>query len=34
MTVENILDVGSVAWDDLTIEEQLDPATLFEEEEG
>lgn len=34
MSVENILEEGSVAWDDLTIEEQLDPATLFAEEEG
>jgi plastocyanin len=34
MTVENILDVGSVAWDDLTIDEQLNIETLFEEEEG
>lgn len=32
MSVEHILEVGSVAWDDLTIDEQLDIATLFEEE--
>lgn len=32
MAVENVLEVGSVAWDDLTIDEQLDIATLFEEE--
>ncbi|WP_336345277.1 cupredoxin domain-containing protein [Halalkalicoccus ordinarius] len=33
MSVENILEQGSVGWDDLTIEEPLDPTTLFEEEE-
>lgn len=32
MSVENIVEEGSVAWDDLTIEERLDPDTLFEEE--
>lgn len=31
MSVENIVEEGSVAWDDLTIEERLDPDTLFEE---
>jgi hypothetical protein len=35
MSVENIVEQGSVAWDDLTIEERLDPDTVFEEfEEG
>lgn len=31
MSVENILEEGSVAWDDLTIEEKLDIETLFGE---
>lgn len=31
MSVENIVEEGSVAWDDLTVEERLDPDTLFEE---
>ena len=31
LAAENIVQEGSIAWDDLTIEEQLDPATLFGE---
>lgn len=34
MSVEAIIEQGSVAWDDLTIEEKLDPDTLFAEEGG
>lgn len=34
MSVADILEQGSVAWDDLTIEEKLDPDALFAEEGG